>query len=342
MVQLDAVLAAAAALHGSPARLRAELQAWATGRPLEPGLALGLARLHEAAGQHQRARALLQLAAFMVPQGKIAVELRGMPPLALTDVLTGDRPPDHEARDGLREVLRRIAGETAGLRAFGEGPATVRTPAEAEALALAEAELGGMRAALGLPLPLLLGPAGADGGVSVRNDRPPAIVVNAAFAGLPSAERRFRLALAAALIAGGLAIVTDPRGASLPELLAALLHLSDETCPATLPGSQAIVRAWVARGFRRDRLPVGLRDALASELRRWQESRESLARLAQLLRRDSLLVAARLSGSVDGALRTIGRDARLLGPGPHDERGALQVLAREDAQWLLRSLAVLG
>ena len=37
-----------------------------------------------------------------------------------------------------------------------------------------------------------------------------------------------------------------------------------------------------------------------------------------------------------------GRDARLLGPGPHDERGALQVLASEDAQWLLRSLAVLG
>ncbi|MBK9752399.1 MAG: hypothetical protein IPO88_02625 [Nannocystis sp.] len=93
-------------------------------------------------------------------------------------------------------------------------------------------------------------------------------------------------------------------------------------------------------GFRSERLPVGLREALASEVGRWQESRDSLARLAQLLRRDSLRVAARLSGSVDGALRAIGRDARLLGPGALDERGALQVLASEDAQWLLRSLGV--
>ncbi|MBK9752397.1 MAG: hypothetical protein IPO88_02615 [Nannocystis sp.] len=46
VAQLDAVLAAAAALHGSPARLRVALQAWATGRPLQPGLTLGLARLH--------------------------------------------------------------------------------------------------------------------------------------------------------------------------------------------------------------------------------------------------------------------------------------------------------
>ncbi len=233
-----------------------------------------------------------------------------------------------------------MAGEMAGIRAFGEGPVTVRTDAEVEALALAEAEIGALRAALGLPLPLLLGRAGPDGGVSVRNDRPPAIVVHAGFAELPPAERRFRLALAAAMIASGLAIVTDPQGASLPELLAALLHLSDATCPASLPGSQAIVRACVARGFRSERLPVGLREALASEVGRWQESRDSLARLAQLLRRDSLRVAARLSGSVDGALRAIGRDARLLGPGALDERGALQVLASEDAQWLLRSLAV--
>ncbi len=70
VAQLDAVLAAAAALHGSPARLRVALQAWATGRPLQPGLTLGLARLHEVSGQHQEARALLQLAAFMVPQGE--------------------------------------------------------------------------------------------------------------------------------------------------------------------------------------------------------------------------------------------------------------------------------
>ena len=56
----------------------------------------------------------------------------------------------------------------------------------------------------------------------------------------------------------------------------------------------------------------------------------------------ALRVATRLSGSLDGALRTLGRDARLLGPGALDERGALLVLASEDAQWLLRSLALFG
>ena len=339
--QLDAVLAAAAALHGSAARLRVELQAWSAGRSLQPGLTLGMARLHETIGHHQAARSLLQLAAFMVPQGPIAGEVAGLMPLPLpADLLAEPQQPSFESREALRAVLRRMAGETAGIRALGEAPSSARTPAEHEALALAEAELGPLRAALGLALPLLLGHGGPDGGVSVRNDRPPAIVVNAAFAGLPAAERRFRLALAAAMIASGLAIVTDPQGASLPELLAALLHLADETCPAKLPGSQTIVRACAARGFRRERLPSGLREALAREVGRWQESRESLARLAHLLRRDNLRVAARLSGSLDGALRTIGRDARLLGPGALDERGALLVLAGEDAQWLLRSLAV--
>ena len=343
MAQLDAVLVAAAALHGSAARLRVELQAWSAGRSLQPGLTLGMARLHETIGHPQTARWLLQLAAFMVPQGPIAGQAAGLSPLPVaSDVLAEPPQPSFESREALRVVLRRMAGETAGIRALGEAPAAARTPAEHEALALAEAELGSLRAALGLPMPLLLGHAGPDGGVSVRNDRPPAIVVNGAFAGLPPAERRFRLALAAAMIASGLAIVTDPQGASLPELLAALLHLADETCAVKLPGAQTIVRACVARGFRRERLASGLREALAREVTRWQESRESLVRLAHLLRRDNLRVATRLSGSLDGALRTLGRDARLLGPGALDERGALLVLASEDAQWLLRSLALFG
>jgi hypothetical protein len=174
----------------------------------------------------------------------------------------------------------------------------------------------------------------------VRNEQRPAIVVSAALAELPAAERRFRVALAAAMIASGLAVVTDPQGASLPELLAALLHLADETCPARLAGAQTIVRAFAARGFTRERLPAGLREALAREVSRWQQDRASLVRLAHLLRRDSLRVATRLSGSLDGALRALGRDARLLPAGVLDERGAAQVLASEDAQWLLRSLGV--
>ena len=341
LAQLDAVLAAAAALHGSAARLRIELQTWSAGRALQPGLTLGLARLHESIGHAATARALWQLAAFMVPQGPIAAQVSGLPGLPVpSDVLANDREPALESREALRAVLRRVAGETAGIRGRGEPPATASTAMEHSALELAEAELGPLRGALGLPLPLLLGRGGPDGGVSVRNEQPPAIVVSAALAELPAAERRFRVALAAAMIAGGLAVVTDPQGASLPELLAALLHMADETCPARSAGAQTIVRAFAARGFTRERLPAGLREALAREVSRWQQDRGSLVRLAHLLRRDSLRVATRLSGSLDGALRALGRDARLLPPGALDERGAAQVLVSEDAQWLLRSLGV--
>ena len=343
LAQLDAVLAAAAALHGSAARLRVELQAWSAGRALQPGLTLGLARLHESIGHAATARGLWQLAAFMVPQGPIAAQVAALPALPVPpDVLANDREPALESREALRAVLRRMASETAGIRAGGEPPMAASTPTEHEALAEAEAELGPLRVALGLPLPLVLGRGGPEGGVGVRNDRPPAVVVSAALAGLPAAERRFRIALAATTIASGLAVVTDPHGASLPELLGALLHLADETCPARLVGAQAIVRACAGRGFTRERLPAGLREALAREVSRWQQNRGSLVRLAHLLRRDNLRVATRLSGCLDGALRSFGRDTRLLAAGDLDERGAAQVLASEDAQWLLRSLGVFG
>jgi hypothetical protein len=214
----------------------------------------------------------------------------------------------------------------------------VASPQSPEALAVAEAELGPLRAALGLELPVR-----AEGGaaeVGVRNERPPVIGVGAAFVGLTAAERRFRLAFAAVMIAGGLAIVTDPQGASLPELLAALHHLADPTCPLRLPGAQAIVRALAARGFTGEQLPPGSREALALEIALWQQSRASVARLAQLLRRDCLQAALRLSGALDGALRTIGRDARL--PGPPDPQSTLQVLASADGQCLLRAAGLLA
>jgi hypothetical protein len=153
MAQLDAVLLAAAALHGSAARLRVELQAWSAGRSLQPGLTLGMARLHETIGHPQTARWLLQLAAFMVPQGPIAGQAAGLSPLPVaSDVLAEPSQPSFESREALRVVLRRMAGETAGIRALGEAPAAARTPAEHEALALAEAELGSLRAALGAAL----------------------------------------------------------------------------------------------------------------------------------------------------------------------------------------------
>jgi hypothetical protein len=85
-------------------------------------------------------------------------------------------------------------------------------------------------------------------------------------------------------------------------------------------------------------LSAALREALTLELAGWQQSRVSLTRLAQLLRRDSLRVALRLSGTLDGALRTIGRDARVAA----DEQGALQVLASADGQGVLRAAGLIA
>jgi len=280
-----------------------------------------------------------QLAEFLAPQGASAESVTAWPVLPLAgDVWMLEAEPGADSRAALWSVLRVVAGEIAGIRAPGGASAGLQGPQGVQAVAMAEAELGPLRAALGLELPLRFGCGAAEGGVGVRNERPPVIGVGAVFAGLSAAERRFRLALAAVMIGGGLAIVTDPQGASLPELLMALQHLADATCPLRLPGSQAIVRALAARGFTGERLPAALREALTLELAGWQQSRVSLTRLAQLLRRDSLRVALRLSGTLDGALRTIGRDARVAA----DEQGALQVLASADGQGVLRAAGLIA
>jgi hypothetical protein len=268
----------------------------------------------------------------MVPQGAIAAEVAGLPVITLP--IAGGRESALEAREAIAEVLSAMVKETGGIRAPGEPPGPP-DGALAGVLALGEAELERLRAALGLRLPVHALPGGPDGGVGIRNDREPGLVVYPALARLPAAERRFRLALAAVLIRGGLAIVLDPQGASLHELLAALHHLADPAEAPGLPGAQTIVRTWRSRGWTGERLTPAQREALAAELRFWRRDRAGVARLAYLLRRDGLGAAAGLSGALDGALLAIGRDARLLGePG---ERAALQVLATDEAQWLLRS-----
>lgn len=288
--------------------------------------------LAEETGDAGRGRGLRQLAAFMVPQGAIAAEVAGLPVITLP--IAGGRESALEAREAIAEVLSAMVKETGGIRAPGEPPGPP-DGALAGVLALAEAELGRLRAALGLRLPVYALPGGPDGGVGIRNDREPGLVVYPALARLPAGERRFRLALAAVLIRGGLAIVLDPQGASLHELLAALHHLADPAQAPGLPGAQTIVRTWRSRGWTGERLTPAQREALAAELRFWRRDRAGVARLAYLLRRDGLGAAAGLSGALDGALLAIGRDARLLGePG---ERAALQVLATDEAQWLLRS-----
>jgi len=320
--------AASRALEGREALARA-LEGALRGEPEQvEGLRGAAAGLLALGGAAEEDRAWLRLAAFL--QGR---ELEASAwPSTPGEIWAPEPGTEPEPRAALRAGLRRLAGALAGIRASeAPGPAGVQ---EARGLAVAEAEIAPLRAALGLELPLRAGGGAAEGGVGVRNERPPAIGVGAALVELGAAERRFRLAFAAVMIAGGLAIVTDPRGASLPELLAALHHLADATCPLRLPGAQAIVRALAARGCTGEGLPP----TLVQELVFWQESRGRVARLAQLLRRDSLRAALRLSGALDGALRTIARDARL----PPDPQGALRVLASADGQALLRAAGLLA
>jgi hypothetical protein len=297
-----------------------------------------LALLLDVGGERASARPWLQLAAFLAPQASAEVMAEWPASPLLREVWAAEPASMVESREALWTALRLVASETAGIRAPGAASAGPQDARGAQAMVMAEAELGPLRGALGLELPLRFGCGAAEGGVGVRNERPPVIGVGGALAGLSPAERRFRLALAAVMIGGGLAIVTDPQGASLPELLAALQHLADATCPLRLPGAQTIVRALAARGFTGERLPAALREALTLELAGWQQSRVSVSRLAQLLRRDSLAVALRLSGALDGALRAIGRDARW----PADEQGKLQVLSSADGQCVLRAAGLIA
>jgi hypothetical protein len=239
-----------------------------------------------------------------------------------------------EPREAIRRSLRELVTATAGIRAARE--LTPADPGEAaQVLALVEPELIRLRAATGLRLPVRVGRGGPEGGVAIRNEREPAIVVYPGSVRQDARERRFRLALAAELIRGGLAIALDPAGASLHELLAALAWLGEPALVPTLPGAQTIVRLWQKRGVTPGRFTPELRARLAGQLQRWRADAASVSRLATLLRGDHCLAAARLAGAFDGALLAIGRDAKL--SAPVDEAAARRVGATDEAQRLLRA-----
>lgn len=241
---------------------------------------------------------------------------------------------DGESRAAILEVLRNMVAETGGIRAPGARPGPPETASAVAAREQAEEALEPLRGVLGLRLPVRVGRgAGPIGGVGIRNEREPAIVIYPALGELPPPERRFRLTLAAVLVRAGLAVVLDPAGASLHELLAALAHLADPTEVPGLPGARTIAGVWARRGVTGERVPAALRAALAEELRWWRQDEAHVARLAARLREDAIVAAVRLSGAVDGALWAIARDARM--PAPVDEASARAVLASAPARELL-------
>lgn len=335
-------------------RVRAELRSRAARSP-EAGTLLALAQMVEETGERERARALRQVASVLLPGCEVRGEVSPGTTSAVSEVATdralagfGDGATDGQAelvlrdepgepRGAILQVLRELVHETGGIRAPSELAAPEADEA-ASVLALAEAELPVLRAATGLRLPVRVGRGGPEGGVAVRNEREPAVVVYPGLARVPASERRFRLALAAVMIRGGLAVVTDPSAASMHELLAALAWLAEPSLAPSLPGAQTIVRVWQKRGVTRERFAPARREALAEQLQHWRCEAGRVGRLAALLRGDHCLLAARLSRALDGALLALGRDARL--PPPVDEASARRVCATDDARRLLRGAGV--
>ncbi len=337
--RLDAVLAAAAALCGGTEELLDELGAWAAGQPLGAGLALGLARLNEAFRRMELARNLYQIAAYMAPSGPVPVLTTRLPPGELPDnPLQRDDWVPLEWRGALREVLIQLRSELAGLRATSGTARAPRKASERTAIQLATKISVPWRTKLGVEITILATDDRPPGGVGLRNLERPTIVVSEDFANTPEAERAYRLAYAAAALATGLGPLVDDHPLPLIDLVDALLGLSRPRHIARGEEAQNLADQFAARGLTATKLDGDLRRALARELDHW---RSGPAKLERVVHRACMLIGARLSGQVDGALMAMARD-RGLPAAPPGRAMDPASLDSTDAAWLLRALGVFG
>ena len=328
--RLDSVLAAGAASCGGRRELDHAMRSWAAGKPLQAGVALGLARLSEADGRANLARSLYQLTAFMVPDGPVPA-VAGRLPLALppVDLTAGDRGPLGRG-SALRLALLRARDTLAGL----EDPRGRSRASGTTRFALADTIVEPLRRHLGLPLPLRFDPDAGQTAISVAATAPPSIVVGPAVEKLSVAELRFRLARGATTIAMGLSAVASGR-VPLVDLLDGLMRMASPGHEATRKGARGIADRVSRDGLHR-RLTPPERQALASELSHWLSREDEPAPLRAELDRFVLWFATRLSGQLDGALSYLARDfGTLLNTGTPDPVATLRT---EAAQWLLRGL----
>jgi len=330
--RLDAVLASAGSLLGGRVALSRDLAHWSSGQPLQAGLALGLARLAEAAGQAERARSLYQVTAFMVPDGPVPSLVARLPiaqpPKDLTSLTAGP----FEAGGTLRRALASARDALAGFTQAPESSAVPTTAGAKARLALAESIVEPWRRALDCELPLAWSRARLPGGVGLANRDEPTILLGAGVTVCSVAELRFRLARAATSIASGLAILEEGHGVRLDELLDGLGRLASPSHVPTRRAAREIAEALTAA-----REPLSPRDGaqLGRELAHWLTSTGGVERLEVELRRAVLLFATRLCGQLDGALLTLAHDRGFVGEGRPDP---VATLRHEDAYWLLRAL----
>jgi tetratricopeptide (TPR) repeat protein len=337
--RLDALLAAASVLVGGAEPLQTGFVAWATRQLPTAGICLGQARLREAHGDGEAARHLFELVAFQAPGGPVPQLVARLPqaPAPPDPILARSWIP-LEGRTAVHGVLILMRSALGGIRGVGGriGPPT--TEKGKKCMAAAESIVAPWRELLKLGLPVVHSPDALTGGVGLRNDLEPAIVVGEKALDLPPSEFVFRLALAAASIANGMAILGDTHPAALTDLLDALLQLASPAHQPTGAAATAIADALAARGAAAGALKPALREALATEVLFWLSSAKTVEQVGTILKRASLLFATRLSGRLDGALLTVGRDQGLV-----DRDGLVdaKALLRTDlARWLLRSLGM--
>jgi hypothetical protein len=339
--RLDAILGAGSSLLGGRSHLFDALRGWAAEQPPEAGLALGIARLLEARGSGDLARHCYQLSAFVAPRGPVPALAARLPSgwLGDTDLHAVSTAP-MEGKSVLREVLAALRDHLTGLGTKGAPtPATAKSRVPewwAARVELCETIVEPWRAILGVDLPIAWTEDPLPGGVAVRNDRPPRIVLGRACATASLPELTFRLASATAGVALGLVVLeTDELDPGV--LLDALGQLAN---PAHQPtGEQALALAdeLAVREARNIGLSAGQRAALLDELAHWLTTPGGLVRLRAVLRRSRLLLATRLGSQLDGALLAIARDHGLVHEGRVDAAAAHRV---DDATWLLRALSL--
>ncbi|MGH1341579.1 MAG: tetratricopeptide repeat protein [Nannocystales bacterium] len=330
--RLDAVLAAAGSLLGGRLALSRDLAHWSSGQPLQAGLALGLARLAEAAGQAERARNLYQVTAFMVPDGPVPSLVARLPlaapPQDLTALTSGPFEAGGTLRRGLSSARRALSG-------FTRAPDTPASPSSAGAkarVALAESIVEPWRRSLDCEFPLAWTRARLPGGVGLANRDVPTILLGAGVTVCSVAELRFRLARAATSIVSGLAILEEGHGIRLEELLDGLGRMASPSHVPTGRPAREVAEALTAAGA-----SLSPREGaqLARELAHWLTATGGVERLEVELRRAVLLFATRLCGQLDGALLTLAHDRGFVGEGRPDPVATLRY---EDAYWLLRAL----
>ena len=336
--RLDALLSAAAALCGGTEELLDELGAWAAGQPLRAGLALGLARLNEAFRRMELARHLYQIAAFMAPGGPVPVLTTRLPPGVLPSApIHDDAWIPLEWRGALRDVMLQLRDPLAGVRGQSGSSRPARTPKERLAVRHAVQAVSSWRVALAIDFNIAVTDQPLVAGIGIRNLAKPTIIVNEGVVDVPEVERKYRLAYAAAALTTGLALVLDDDPIGVPDLLDALTSLVKPRHEPTTDAARGLVDTLSARGLTASKLDADLRRSLARELDHWRSAPEKLERV---MHRACMLIAARLSGQVDGALAAMARDRGMLTDA--GKPGDPAVLETSNATWLLRALGVFG